>query len=181
MLNSFLQYFQEKSNIGYTGNLYKDFLSQLGGKQFGKGLFNSFSEENIAGWTTNVSKAYSAFKNRFRLFGYDWLGRCFGIDLRENTYGNILMFEIGTGYVLEIPCSFEEFLNEEIPLHSDACLAEPFFEKWQSCSNETIDYGQCVGYKVPLFLGGEDAVENLEISDMDVYWAIMSQIKNQIL
>lgn len=40
------------------------------------------------------------------------------------------MFEIGTGDVLEIPCVFEKFLNEEIPLYSDACLAAPFFNEW---------------------------------------------------
>ena len=35
--------------------------------------------------------------------------------------GNILMFEIGTNDVLEIPCTFDKFLNEEIPLYADAC------------------------------------------------------------
>ena len=28
-------------------------------------------------------------------------------------------------------------------------------------------------YKVPLFMGGEDSVENLEDSDMEVYWGVM--------
>lgn len=44
----------------------------------------------------------------------------------ENTYGNILMFEIGTNDVLEIPCVFDKFLNEEISLYADACLAKSF-------------------------------------------------------
>jgi len=33
-----------------------------------------------------------------------------------------------------------------------------------------------MGYRKPLFLGGSDEVENLEVSDLDVYWHIMGQI-----
>lgn len=73
--------------------MYDDFIMQLGGKSFGNGVFNSFSKDNLKKWTEIVSEAYPEFRNWFKLFGYDWLGRCFGIDLRKNTYGNILMFE----------------------------------------------------------------------------------------
>ena len=31
-------------------------------------------------------------RNQFKPFGYDWLGRCFCLDLRAETAGNILMF-----------------------------------------------------------------------------------------
>lgn len=180
MFRDFLLFFDENDIVEYSENLYDDFIIQLGGKIFGNGLFNSFSKDNVKKWTEIVSEAYPDFKNIFKIFGYDWLGRCFGIDLRRNTYGNILMFEIGTGDVLEIPCSFEIFLNEEIPLYTDACLAQSFFNEWMKCSDKTIVYGRCVGYKIPLFLGGEDSVNNLEDSDMEVYWNVITQIKNRV-
>ena len=103
---------------------------------------------------------------------------CFGIDLREGSYSKILMFEIGTLDVLEIPCSFLEFLNKEIPQYSDACLAENYYKQWREGSGKTIKYGRCAGYKIPLFLGGEDAIGNLEDSDLDVYWSVLTQVKN---
>lgn len=180
MFSKFLNYFGETKKVVYSKNLYNDFITQLGGKKFGKGVFCSFNNDNIGKWTELVTEAYPKFKNKFKLFGYDWLGRCFGIDLRLLTRGKILMFEIGTDDVLEIPCSFEEFLNEEIPLHSDACLAEPFFDEWMNYSHKEMAYGRCAGYKIPLFLGGEDIVSNLEDSDMEVYWGITTQIKHQI-
>lgn len=180
MFRDFLIYFDLADKIDYSGNLYEDFLLYLGGRRFGNGLFNSFSRDNINKWTEIVNAAYPTFKNSFKLFGYDWLGRCFGIDLRKNTYGNILMFEIGTNDILEIPCSFESFLNEEIILYSDACLAETFFNEWMQFSKEAILYGRCAGYKIPLFLGGEDTLENLENCDMEVYWSIITQIKNKL-
>lgn len=179
MFSDFLIYFNEGDKLKYSSDYYNDFILQLGGRSFGKGLFNTFSNDNMKKWTEIVNEAYPEFKNMFKLFGFDWLGRCFGIDLRENSQGKILLFEIGTNDVLEIPCSFQEFLNEEIPLYSDACLAEAFFNEWMEYSNEKIEYGTCVGYKIPLFLGGEDTVDNLEKSDMEVYWGVILQIKKQ--
>lgn len=37
-------------------------------------------------------------------------------------------------------------------------------------------HAQCIGSKKPLFLGGEDTIENLESLDLDVYWHIMGQV-----
>lgn len=179
MLDNFLDYFSEKTEVTYSGNMYNDFIMQLGGRRFGRGLFSSFSDDNVNKWTQIITEAYPEFKDKFAVFGYDWLGRCFGIDIREKAGESILMFEIGTNNILHIPCSFERFLNEEIPLHSDACLAEPFFNEWMEYSKTEIQYGRCAGYKIPLFLGGEDAVSNLEDSDMEVYWGIMAQVKDR--
>jgi hypothetical protein len=40
------------------------------------------------------------------------------------------------------------------------------------CGGEP-NYDQCVGYKKPLFLAGVDDVENIELSDLDVYRHLM--------
>jgi hypothetical protein len=34
-----------------------------------------------------------------------------------------------------------------------------------------------VGYGVPLFLGGQDVVDNLELTDLDVYWSVCGQLR----
>jgi len=78
----------------------------------GKGVFSSFSTDNVKKWTEIVEEGYPEFAGQFQLFGYDWLGRC-------------------------------------------------------------------IGYKIPLFLGGEDVIVNLEDSDMEVYWYIVSEIKKR--
>jgi hypothetical protein len=38
---------------------------------------------------------------------------------------------------------------------------------------------ECVGYKVPSFFGGKDVLENMELSDLDVYWTLMQQLIRQ--
>lgn len=35
---------------------------------------------------------------------------------------------------------------------------------------------ECGGYRIPLFLGGEDSLENMEVSDMEVYWDMTDQL-----
>lgn len=43
-----------------------------------------------------------------------------------------------------------------------------------------ILHNQCVGYKVPLFLNGQDDIDNRELSDMEVYWGLMGQMVNSM-
>lgn len=180
MFSKFLDFFNINLELENTVENYESFITKLGGLQFGNGLFNTFSKQNIKKWTEIVTEAYPEFSDKFSLFGYDWQGNCFGIDLRSNTRGKIVLFEIAADEVLEIPVSFIEFLNIEIPSNPDACLLKSYFDEWVNSSNTAIKDGECVGYKIPLFLGGEDSISNLEIGDMEVYWHILSQIKNQI-
>ncbi|MEI5909659.1 T6SS immunity protein Tdi1 domain-containing protein [Bacillus spongiae] len=81
--------------------------------------------------------------------------------------------------MLEIPCNFTEFHNEEIPIYHDACLASSFYNEWLSKQPMDLSPDECIGYKVLLFLGGEDTISNLEKGDMVVYWNLCSQIIRQ--
>ena len=180
VFQSFLDFFDVHDVFFRKGDPYKLFLRELSGKQFGQGLFTVFKEKDIKEWQKNIAYAFPAYKNKTALFGYDWLGRCFGVSEDKKDKGKVLLFEIGTGQVLSTDCSFEEFINHEIPLNSDACLASQFHEQWLGAAEKPLVYGRCVGYKVPLFLGGKDDISNLEDSDMDVYWSILSQILRQI-
>lgn len=160
---------------------FNEFLNNYQGDSFGGGIYRVHNYDDIKKWNEIVSDAFPEFKERIQCFGYDWLGRQFSIDKAQRLNGQhqILMFEPGTGEVLEIPCNFIQFHNEEIPNYHEACLASTFFCDWIKCNKNTLDNKKCVGYKVLLFLGGADRVENLEVSDMEVYWDICSQmIKN---
>lgn len=55
MFDKFLDYFGEKNEVTYSGDMYHDFIMQLGGRRFGRGLFNSFSNDNINKWTQIMS------------------------------------------------------------------------------------------------------------------------------
>ena len=179
-LDGFLQFFRLQDKLTYSGDLYQDFITQLGGRQFGGGLFSSFSVNNAEQWRQLVFEAFPETKGSFKLFGYDWMGNCFGIDTRPGKNEQILLFEIGTGDLLVLSPSLAHFLNEEIPQRHIAALASEYFKEWVEHAKSAPAYGNCVGYIVPPFLNGDDELANMEMSDMEVYWSIMGQIKTQI-
>lgn len=137
---------------------------------------------SIREWNDTIITAFPDFSGRISCFGYDWLGRQFALDKERviNGQPQILMFESGTGEVYQIPCNFIDFHNEEIPNEHNACLASEFFSEWKSQKNICLTSDECAGYKVMLFLDGEDEVVNLEINIMDVYWHICSQLLQQL-
>lgn len=55
-------------------------------------------------------------------------------------------------------------------------LAELFFEDWTAAGHAVLNYSQCAGYKIPLFLGGSDEFENMEVSDLSVYWHLCATL-----
>ena len=79
MFEKFLEFFNEDLKIESTKDEYSTFVSMLGGKMFGDGLFCSFSQSNINKWIEIVTRAYPDFAQKFKLFGHDWLGRCLGL------------------------------------------------------------------------------------------------------
>lgn len=127
-----------------------------------------------------VAESFPRFASRACPFGYDWLGRQFAVDSRRLEGGEplVLLFEPGTGQTLEIPFSFTAF-HERLDDLREPALAASFFESWAQSNPDLIPLAvtQCVGYKVPLFLGGKDTLENLEVIDLEVYWSISGQLR----
>lgn len=155
----------------------------LGGKSFKGGLYRVLSENKIEEATTAITKLFPKYKHRIVVFGYDWLGRYFAIDRNNLKNGKplVLMLETGAGEVMQIPVSIIPFHNEEVVDYTNDALAFSFYKQWQELNPEYITPDKCVGYKTPLFLGGKDTIDNLELIDLTVYVSICAQLRNQTL
>lgn len=166
----------------YTGDIHEDFINSFGGMQLLDGLFTVFKKEDIDKYNEIVADFTPRFKfeAETRVFGYNWLGVIF-VHYTDTALDNMIqMVDVGDNAVYEIPCSFEDFLNIEISEYAEEILQDLFFLRFQeSQAVKPIKYGECVGYKVPLFLNGEEEPHNLEVSDMDVYWTLMTQLIQQ--
>ncbi|NOU95690.1 DUF1851 domain-containing protein [Paenibacillus sp. LMG 31456] len=172
----------ENSNvIGYLEKVpgAKEFLLNYSGQSFKKGLYRVHHVSEISKWTSIIESAFPKFQNKIICFSYDWLGRHFAMYFHKDGLV-ILMFEPGTGEVLKIPVSFTSFHEEELVKYQNESLAVSFFNSWRNHSSEPVTSDKCVGYKIPLFLGGEDTLDNLELTDLDVYWHIASQLIQKI-
>ena len=159
---------------------YQELIGRFGGCSFNHGLYRLHSAETGAIGQELAVTAFPALLGRFRVFGYDWLGRQFAVDLRS-AEALILMLEPGTGEALEIPASFRTFHDEEMVNYLDAVVAVNFYRQWRFASGFSGPLGdrECVGYEIPLFLGGSDTVENLTLSDWEVYWHLTGQLLAQ--
>jgi len=154
----------------------REFLEVYNGKSFLNGLYRIHNLEDREKWNEIIGKTFPPAMGKIMVFGYDWLGRSFAIYNETDT---VLMFEPGTGEAFDTDFNFYDFHNKEIPTNHLVCLASEYYEKWRKANNNYIlPHNKCAGYKVPLFLNGKDVVENLEISDMEVYWEIMMPLMN---
>ena len=153
-----------------------DFLQEYEGQSFFNGLYRIFYASDVVKWTEIVHKSFPLYSSNIKIFAFDWLGRILAMDLENNT---VLLYEPGTGEVIDIPDNFVDFHNSLIPKYPQDCLAFDFFNEWYIANNHyTLKHNQCAGYKIPLFLNGKDTIENLEVSDMEVYWEIMMPLMN---
>ncbi|MEV4604955.1 T6SS immunity protein Tdi1 domain-containing protein [Amycolatopsis sp. NPDC049253] len=169
--------------VGVEG--YLDFASEFAGATFGGGLYRVHDHTSGAQALTLIAEAFSEYATRVCPFGYDWLGRQFAVDSGRTVDGQpqVLLLEPGTGEALEIPLPFAAFHDEELVEYADAALATGFFDSWSAVNSDSVPLrrDQCVGYRVPLFLGGQDMIENLEVSDLEVYWSICGQLRRAAL
>jgi Domain of unknown function (DUF1851) len=155
-------------------------LVQFAGATFSGGLYRIHTAESAAAIEPSLAVAFPDFVPPYRPFGFDWLGRQF--VCRGNTdrdAGPVLMLEPGTGEALEIPTTVWGFHDQELTAEPGAALAATFFDLWLRGDGRSLTHDEAVAYKVPLFLGGEDTLSNLELSDNAVYWAISAQLIQQ--
>lgn len=156
-------------------------LEAIAGCTFEAGLYRVHHADSAVPANEAVLAAFPTFVGRIACFGFDWLGRQFSVDPTRGPQHDpeVLMFEPGTGQALEIPSRFSVFHDAELVEFPDAALAASFFDEWLETPSATrpLAFDACVGYRVPLFVGGKDTVSNLELVNIDLYWAIMGQLR----
>jgi hypothetical protein len=155
-------------------------MEQFGGCTFNGGLYRVHTAETSEALFGLVAEEFPSFREQITCFGFDWLGRQFALDAnrREGAEPLVLMFEADTAKALKIPTTFNQFHDVEIIEYPDPALAIEFFRQWQQANHDSkpLKHEECVGFKVPLFLGGSDTVDNLELTNLQVYWSLTGQL-----
>lgn len=162
-----------------------DFLSvlnQLGGKSFNHGLFRVYRGDQLESRTEQLYRQFVAVAGQAIVFAADWLGRQFIIDFSEMKRGKptVVCLEPGVPGSFCIDQPIGRFHNVDLVEHPDAVVAQALFNKWRERQNLDVPFDQCAGYKIPLFLGGKDELDNLELVDMDVYLELCCQLWNKV-
>lgn len=173
-LTPFTTFFgQAAPNQEFDGTV-ANFIDQLGGRSFGDGLIRSFNWEEKMKWEQIVRECIPTDNCDYELFSFAWDGACFGVEAAGEK-STILLFDIGDLKCKPVPMTLTDFLNVEIPGDCDGYLAANSYQKWLK-THPAPKRSECVGHKIPLFLGGRDDFDNMEIIDMQVQWEMTAQI-----
>ena len=174
MFSKFFEFVGESSQKDIHS--MEEFLGYCSGKSFLNGLYRIHYTADIPKWNDIVGKSFPKFAGKIKTFGYDWLGNHFALDMYRNI---VLLFEPGARGVFNVNADFVNFHNETMLEYTEECLAESYFTDWYEANNKyKLLHSECVEYKVPLFLNGREELDNLEVSDMEVYWEIMMPLIN---
>jgi hypothetical protein len=146
------------------------------------GAYRMHRSKDVRRFTELACKAFPNFIGRIACFGADWLGRQFATDLERIQDGDpmVLRLEPGTGNVAEIPTKFSTFHDEELVRFASDVIAYPYFKDWRVSGGVAPDYGECIGYKLPLYSGAPDDVANLERVDLAEYWAVSAALLAEV-
>jgi hypothetical protein len=191
-LAPFLRRYKQTGDVGnrtvpasLNRRVDEDFLhciEELGGKTFNHGLYRVYRGDQIRRYTELVSRLFRGAAGQIVVFASDWSGRQFAIDFAELHRGRptVGCFDCGgpDGFCTDQP--IVQFHNKALVKQANAALAERMYRTWKKGHKEPIPPDKCVGYKVPLFLGGKDKVSNLELTDMEVYLETCLQLWEQV-
>jgi hypothetical protein len=168
---------QSKKSISKVDKKIKVIIDQFNGFSFNRGIFRICNNTNTSLFTELAEEYFPKLKNKIKVFAFDWLGRFFALETKK--VNSILLIEPGAGDALEIPSNIDNFFNSILIQNENEALAKSFYSEWLETNNNDLHYSDCIGYKIPLFLGGEDEVTNLETINTEVYFSICSQLWNK--
>jgi hypothetical protein len=165
----------EKKDICKFLNLYE-------GCTFNHGLYRIHLIDNIKDWNSIVSEVFSVPIDRTFCFGYDWLGRQLAVNLDSTINGEpeILRFDVGSGLMSKIPCSFYDFHENEMVNYTDTVFDCDLFSNAKETIEIDLPFEKCFGFINPVFCQGEFSVRNMKVVSLKVYWHIFGQLLQTI-
>lgn len=157
---------------------FAEFIQHHSGVSFNQGVYRIHRVDEIRKWTEFAVAAFPKYNGRILCFASDWQGRSFALDVHriENDLCQILLIEPGSGEAFQIPLDFKTFHDDELVNCPNDSLCTEFYRSWRDSGGAIPERHQCIGYDTPLFLGGQDAIDNMEVTDMEVYWSICGQL-----
>lgn len=145
-------------------------VHSYGGATLSRGFYRFHTSRTAVAASIGCARLIRGFAGRFFSFAFDWLDREIAVDVLDgNPDGRIILVDPGGGDHLTTPWRLSDW--HDAVASGDDPLAYSFYEQWRDEHPHTgaLGFDQVIGYKVPLFLGGEDHVAHLAVTDREVY------------
>ncbi|MFJ6946937.1 T6SS immunity protein Tdi1 domain-containing protein [Streptomyces wuyuanensis] len=155
----------------------------MAGRTLAHGFLRFHTPASACGAYEACAQLIEGLEGRYFPFAFDWTGRELLFDIRdpEARPRYVIMVDPAEGEHFRTSLGLDEFFEAVADEDEDA-LAFPYFEEWRAANpgTESLGFDQVVGYKVPLALGGDDSVANMELTDRQVYFELCTQIALQV-
>jgi hypothetical protein len=149
------------------------------GSCINSGLYRLHTFGSSVQWSLIIGQCFKTHKNKIYPFGFDWMGRQFCMSIDNNNL--LFMFDIATAEYFELQQKLELLHDDDFINDMENMLANDIFTQVLKHSNlKSIGYNECLGYKMPLFMGGNDVVENYQLIDIEVYWETQYQLYEKV-
>ena len=158
------------NNTSYPSNI-QDIVNKIGGQSYNDGLFVTYGQKDVSNYTEMIERLFPQAKDKIFCFGRDWLNRQFAV-INYKPF-SILQFDPNYRDITHIEVDLKQFFEQELILKCNDLCAKNYFLEW----NKSLNYSQCSGYIIPLFLGGKDNIDNLQIVDSYVDLEILVQLQ----
>ncbi len=170
--------------IGREAPLVTEFMRNRARASYNSGVWRFFlpAQANFDYWTSGSAWArdWPEFAG-IRFFGVDWLGRLVGVDRRPGrpSGSEVVRLEPGYGELALPDGTVEDFIFGHLIEGYNDTLTAGFYEQWLAGRSGGLAPEQCLGYRRPPILGGDDDLDNLEVIDLQVYVSISGQLVSQ--
>ena len=157
----------------------KDLLNRFAGASFNNGLYRIIDAQTVVQANAFIASAVPEHVGKLCPFGFDWAGNIFAVDPR-NPEADVVHYDLGTSDVATMPFTVLAFHDLHLLQDAeDGILSSNRYNQWLANGGQAPRYAQCVEYKVPLFLNGSPDLQNMAITDLEVYWHLTAQLINQ--
>ncbi|WP_425617378.1 T6SS immunity protein Tdi1 domain-containing protein [Anatilimnocola sp. NA78] len=158
------------------------FFAKYAGATFNRGLFRILPLDQIRKWTDIATEMFPQYKGKMVVFSSDWRGQLYALNAKrlDGDQYQVQLLDPATSETLNIPATFNSFLNDELVNYPNDSLQVELFQEWLAAGKPAPAANECVAYIKPLRLGGVDDATNQEVTDMEVYWSFETQIQQQI-
>ncbi|MSS84581.1 hypothetical protein FYJ24_07355 [Actinomycetaceae bacterium WB03_NA08] len=154
------------------------------GVSLNQGMLRFHDAETGPLYRALVGEAFPDFAARgVDVLAFDWQGRQYATVDSGGGESDIWVADIGRGSI-DAVCSVENFIAALKDDHAfDTVFERELLDQWRGmvgAENSVIPFDSCVAYEVPIFLGGSEGVDNLEVADLEVNWTVGAQIYAQV-
>lgn len=160
----------------------RQIFEEYAGSIFNNGQFKIHTKESSLKWSLLLNKEYFVEEledNDLLCFAFNWQGIMYCVN-RENNI--ITYFDPATCEFFQAEdISLIQFLNEKLTDSDYDLLAKDYFgEACEYLDIQNLKFGDSIGHKVYLHLGGNDDIKNLEVIDTEVLWDTQIQVAESI-